>query len=334
MRGWGKNLGIKGVAFVITFFLCLNAETDRMVEVACTLPVTYVNLPDSLVRMDGAPVEAQVRVIFNRKFWQVAPGNLIATIDLGDAVEGIHAFALTPQDVSIPHDRKARVVEVVEPRRIPIRFEKKIRKRVKVFPMDDGVPAEQFVLFGNPRVEPEWVDLIGAESFLSEIDAVYTEQVSLAGLTDDLTSTITIDQTQLEGIVIEPARVEVFFNIEKIEDRILKLRPIRTSPRYGSAVQPDSLDLVVRGPAAMLSEIPESRVRLSLNVSSLQSGDHIYLAEVDEGNRVRYTPRPPNDGEEGEPVLPVLEGSIQNLPDQVVLIDFSPKIFHIVRGAP
>ena len=48
------NLGIRAAAFVIALLLCFKAETDRMVEVDCDVPITYKNLPDSLIQMGEA----------------------------------------------------------------------------------------------------------------------------------------------------------------------------------------------------------------------------------------------------------------------------------------
>ncbi|NNE08514.1 MAG: hypothetical protein HKN20_08130, partial [Gemmatimonadetes bacterium] len=174
MKLVSKNVGVKGVALAITFLLCLGAETDRMVEVDCAVPLQYVNLADSLVQM-GEPIsEAQVRVIFNRKFWQLQPGNLMALIDLAAAERGTHRFTISPEDIAIPHDRKARVVEIIEPKRIALTFEPRIRADIKVLPVAQGAPADGFVVFQEPRVEPERVTVIGARSVVERIEALGT----------------------------------------------------------------------------------------------------------------------------------------------------------------
>ncbi len=332
MTRFGKNLGIKGIAFLITIMLCFNAETDRMVEVECKVPMEFVNVPDSLVRMGEAPEEASVKVIFNRKFWQLRPGNLLASIDLSTARRGTSRFAVLPQDVALPHDRKARVVEIMKPKRVALTFEKKVRKRVKVFPQIDGVPAENYVVFGEPQVEPDRVVLIGAGSVVEDVGAIHTLPIDLSGVTDNVRLSQAIDLTDLPGIATEPQVVEIFLDVEPIENRVLSGCSIRTSPRYGVRLEPDSLELIVRGPAAMLAEIPETRIRLSLNLAPLSNGEYSYLAEVAEGNRIRYFPTTPVEEDSASVPLPDLEGSVQNLPDRVVLVDFNPKVFRIVRG--
>ncbi len=332
MKALSKNAGVKGVALAITFLLCLNAETDRMVEVDCAVPLQYVNLPDSLVQM-GEPIsEAQVRVIFNRKFWQLQPGNLVALIDLAAAGRGTHRFTISPEDIAIPHDRKARVVDIIEPKRIALTFEPRIRADIKVLPVAQGAPGDGFVVFQEPRVEPERVTVIGARSIVERIEALGTLPIDLTGLREDRSEIVRVDLTEWEGVITDPIEVEVFYDLEKIEDRTLAKRSIRMSPRSGTRVIPDSLDLVVRGPGARLDEIPESRIRLSLNVEPINSaGEFSYLAEVMEGNRIRFY-RQLSDGTTEEVALPDLEGAVQNLPDQVVVVDFSPKVFRIVRG--
>ena len=70
MRGIGRNFGIIVGAFVITLLINYTARTGRMVETECDIPLSYVSLPDTLVRMGEAPAEVRVHVMFKRKFWQ------------------------------------------------------------------------------------------------------------------------------------------------------------------------------------------------------------------------------------------------------------------------
>ena len=103
-------------------------------------------------------------------------------------------------------------------------------------------------------------------------------------------------------------------------------------------VEPDSLDVVVRGPAAVLTEIRESRTRLYLDVSMLPEGDHPYITEVVEGNLIHFFPRQPtvdlapaDSAGEGPLPSPELEGEVQNLPELVELVGSSPKVITIRR---
>ncbi|MBN1825325.1 MAG: YbbR-like domain-containing protein [Candidatus Eisenbacteria bacterium] len=341
-----RNLGIKVVAFLITGVLCLNAETERMVEVETDVPVTYINLPDSLVRMGPAPEKVRVRTIFNRRFWQSRPDYLVAEIDLSRARRGTQRFAVTPNAVRIPPDRKARVVDVLDPFRIPLTFDRKVRARVPVAPTLEKEPAAGFVVYGTPVTEPDRVMLIGPESVLEGIDRVETLPVDLSGAEADIRFLSVVDVSPWEQVQSDPAQVEVLVDLERIEDRILLKRPVRTAPRYRVSLEPDSLDLVVRGPTAALERIRESVVRLYIDLSKVSDGAHVYLSEIAEGNGIRFYPRQVRSGmgegdtlavppEEGDPAgsgSPELLGEVQNLPDLVVLVDFSPKIFTVRRG--
>ncbi|MFH1278438.1 MAG: CdaR family protein [Candidatus Eisenbacteria bacterium] len=338
MKRVSVNVGVRAVAFVIALLVCFNAETERMVDVETDVPIQYINLPDSLVRMGTAPAEVRVRATFNRKFWQTAPTYLSVTLDLSRAKPGLQRFAVTPDLILVPPNRKARVVEIVEPRRIPLEFEPRIRRRVAVAPGFDGFPADGFVLYGEPQVEPPEVVLAGPESVVESIEEVVSVTVDLTGAREDVAIDRMVDLTGHDQVTSEPPEVQVLFDIERIEDRILQKRPIRTAPSYRIEVEPDSLDVVVRGPAAVLAEIRESRTRLYLDVSLLPVGEHPYITEVVEGNLIHFFPRQPtvdlaSPGSKGGGALPSpeLEGEVQNLPDLVVLVDSSPKVFTIRR---
>lgn len=334
------NWGIGAAAFLIAFLICFNAETERMVEVETDVPLQYTNLPDSLVRMGDAPEDVRVRAVFNRKFWQTTPNYLEASLDLARAKQGTQRFAVTPDLVQVRPNRKARVTEVIEPRRINLTFESRVRRRVSVVPVFEGDPADGFVLYGQPGAEPPEVSLVGPESVVDEIPEVYSVSVILTGAKEDLAVERPVDLTGYEQVTSEPADVQLLFDIERIEDRILQKRPIRTAPHFRIEVEPDSLDLVVRGPSAALAEIAESRIRLYLDVSSLPEGEHPYITEVVEGNLIHFFPRQPTvdlpgpggkQGSEESVASPELEGEVQNLPDLVVLVDSSPKVITIRR---
>ncbi len=341
MRRLTANLGTRAAALFITVLLCLNAETDRMVRVDTEIPIVYGSLPDSLVQMGEAPEQVRVRAVFNRKFWQTRPEPLSVRLDLSRARRGTQRFPLTPEMVRVPPNRKVRIVEILDPRRIPLVFEPKVKRRVPVLPHFDGVPEEGFVLHGEPEVEPAEVVLIGPESVVSAVEKIWAAMVSLNGVREDVRISQPIDLSPLAQVSAEPSEVEVYFDIERIEDRILQKRPIRTAPRYRIRVEPDSLDLVVRGPAAVLSTIRESRTRLYVDVSALPVGEHVYIAEVVEGNLVHFFPsRPTVDlvpadtlagGMEETLSSPEMEGEVQNLPDLVVLVETSPKVITITR---
>lgn len=339
-----RNLGIKIAAFFITGLFCLNAETDRMVEVDCTIPIHYVNLPDSLVRMGSAPDKIQVRSIFNRKFWQTKPHNLYAEVDLSRARRGTHRFSITPNMVKVSSNRKTRVVDIVDSFRIPLTFERKIHRRVDVFSTHEGNLADGYVIYGRPETDPERVMLSGPESILESITEVSTVPAKLDGVMEDLTTAQAVDLSAYTQVRSDPPQVLVRFDIERIEDRILQRRPIRTAPRYRITVEPDSIDLVIRGPAAALADVHEDRVRLFVDLSDLPVGDHSYRSELLEGNRIRFltAETPPvaadtdsiteAESEDAEVDLsPELVGEVQNLADGIVLVDFSPRNFRYNR---
>lgn len=335
MRHVTGNLGILAAAFLVTIFVCFNAETERVVEVACEVPVSYVNVPDSLVLVGSPPEKLEVRAVFNRKFWQTEPDYLSAEVDLSHMRRGTQRVSATAEAVRVPPNRKARVLEVLAPDPILLTFEPKMSKRVPVVPLAEGAPAEGYALFGVPTAEPARAVLTGPEGTIAGIDAVRTVPVSLSGATEDVRRFQPIDLRGHALVAGEPSEVEVLFDIERVEERSLRRRPIRITERDRVDAEPEAIDLVVRGPAAAIGMIQEIRVRLLLDASSLPYGEHRFVGEVSPGNRIHLfqpTVDMPGRGGAGEGAAPPeLMGQIQNLPESVVLVDFSPKHFTMRR---
>jgi hypothetical protein len=321
------NVGILAGAFLITLVICFRAETERMVEVDCEVPVRYANLPDSLILVGEPPGRLYVRALFNRRFWQTKPDYLTAEVDLSRIKRGSQAVTTTPELVQIPPDRKARIIEVLAPDRLPLTLEAKKRKRVPVVPVPEGAPAEGYALFGAPQSDPARVVVTGAQSALDSISEARTAPVSISGATDDVKSSVAVSLPGHPSVRFDPATVEVRFDVERVEDRVLQRRPVRFAPRERIDFAPESIDLVVRGPSAAVGLIQEARTRLAIDLSALPPGQHDVVAVVSEGNRVRFEA----DAGDADRAPRALVGEVQNLPDSVLLVDISPKRFTIRR---
>lgn len=329
------NLGIRIGALLITVFICLNAETARMVEVTCTVPVEYVNVPDSLVLVGGAVDNLQVRAAFSRRFWQTRPDYLTARIDLSRVKRGTERIAASPDMIQVPPDRKARAIEIVAPDRILLTFEPKVRRRVPVVPPTAGAPAEGHGLLGKAKAEPARVYITGPEGSVEAIREVATLPLLIEGASEDVRATRSIDLSAHPLVRSEPAEVEVAADIERIEDRVLQRRPVRVSPAETASIEPGAIDLVVRGPASAGALLQEERTRVILNVASLPAGSRVFAVEVVERNRLHFfapTVSLDRGSGAGHESHPEFFAEVQNLTEPFVLVEVSPKTFTITRG--
>jgi hypothetical protein len=337
MKRLFRNIGTWLGALLITVFICLNAETERMVEVTCSVPVHYVNLPDSLVLVGGAVDMLEVRAVFSRRFWQTRPDYLTAEIDLSDARRGTERIATPPEIIQVPPNRKARPIEVIAPERILLTFEPKVRRRVPVSAATEGTPSDGYALVGAPKADPSRVFLTGPQGTLDGIREARTAPLSIAGATEDVRGPRPIDLLLYDWVKSDPVEVQVVADIERIEDRVLHRRPVRIAPRDGLRIQPATIDLVVRGPSSAIALLQEERTRIHLDASVLAPGDHTFNVEVAEGNRLHFfTPTVPlgTDGAPGGREIDHAElfGEVQNLPDELLLVDAAPKSFTLHRG--
>ncbi|MGE0592961.1 MAG: YbbR-like domain-containing protein [Vicinamibacterales bacterium] len=201
-------LGLKVVSVALAALLWLTVSSDQSVERALRIPVELINLPPQLEVVGDTPDVVEVRVRGGSAVLaDMAPGALVAVLDLQAARPGRRLFHLTGADVRTPFG-----VEVVQlmPATVPLVFELSENKVVPVVPQVEGEPATGFMRV-SLVVEPAMVAITGPASAVREVTEAITEPVSVAGATSTVLDTATVGVTDPSVRLVTPqaARVSV-----------------------------------------------------------------------------------------------------------------------------
>lgn len=253
------DASIKLLALLITVVLWLSvAGQQRQVkEVTLTgIDISLVSLPASLAITSSEPVQASVTlrgpeeaIRELRLASATRTSDLTAVADLTGATEGIHYFPLRlrglPAGVLIS-------TLLIDPDMVRVSLEPVGSRQLPVDLRPAGTVPEGYRLVST-RVNPETVLVRGPESLIGKMNEVATTTLNLTGRTASFTARLSLDVT-IDDVVALPDEVEVAVTIEEISTtRTITGVAVTTEDGVAAAVEPDTLEVTVRGPASTLA---------------------------------------------------------------------------------
>lgn len=174
LRRWPLKVG--AVAVVTALWVYLGGA--QKFELGLRVPVEYRNVPESLALSGRPATSLEVRLRGTRAALSgVNPESLRATVDLGATERGTNFVAVGREGVNAPAG-----VELVgtEPAVLRLTLERVHRLRVPVRARLRGEPARGYAV-AAVTVVPGTVEVLGPESAVANLQAVYTEPVDLTG---------------------------------------------------------------------------------------------------------------------------------------------------------
>jgi YbbR domain-containing protein len=208
-----RRFGLKVVSVVLAALLWLVVSGEQTVERALRIPLEFTNLPPQLELIGDPPTVVDVRVRGSSgTLSRIAPGELVAVLDVRSARAGQRLFHLTNTEVRAPFG-----VEVVQvtPSNVSMLFEPSAMKRVPIAPEIEGQPAAGFEVTGT-TTEPATVMIVGPGSALKDLSEATTEAVSIAGARSNVIESVTVGVTDPAVRLRDPQTARVTVKITPV----------------------------------------------------------------------------------------------------------------------
>jgi YbbR domain-containing protein len=205
---------------------------------------------------------------------RIAPGDLVATIDLSTAQPGRRLFHLSAERVKAPF---AVAVTQVTPSSVAIRFEPSATRIVPVIPSVEGEPAAGFMV-GTISSDPPTVEIIGPESALRSVTEAITEPVWVGSVSSDVRSTVIVGVAD-EGVRLKSARtaaVSVAI-VPAPEERLLSAVPVRArnlAAGLRATIVPPTVKVRVRGTSEAVAKIRDASIVAYVDLEGIRRGDY------------------------------------------------------------
>jgi YbbR domain-containing protein len=285
-----RHVGLKALSVLMALMLWMAVSGEKTVERGLRVPLELEQMPADLELTGDVPATVDLRVRGpSGTLSRVAPGEIVAVLDLRSAHEGRRLFPVTPEQIRVPFG-----VEVVQvtPSAVAMAFEPSASRQVPVVPAVDGRPAPGYVV-GAKTADPERVEVVGPESVVKTATEVLTEPVTVTGARDRVTQTVALGlldpslrlkNTRSASVTVQivPAPVE-----RTVRGRPIHLRGL--SATLEAQATPAVVDVGVRASRDALNHIEPDNIVAFIDVAGLGAGAYTLTVHADSPSDVGVT---------------------------------------------
>jgi YbbR domain-containing protein len=268
-----RHFGLKALSVVIAALLWVLVGGEKIVERSLRVPLELQNMPDGIEMVGETPGTVDVRVRGSSSaLGNLSVGDVMALMDLSNAVAGRRLFHLAPDDVRVPFGVE---VKNVSPATTTLVFERTMTKTVPVVPSIEGQPAAGFAV-GQIVAEPAQVEVVGPESALQGLQQAVTEPVPIEGATSSVRESVTIGMPNSAARLKSNRNARVFVEIGATRtERTIANVPVQMFHlREGRAARstPSAVVVTVRGREDVLQRLAATTIEASVDLGGLGPG--------------------------------------------------------------
>ena len=229
------RLFTKGNREVLTFLMFLLFalliwflnNMERTIEAEITVPVRYAALPEGVTVSDELPSAIRVTVSDkgqNLYHYVLHAKSLALDIDLTawrqpSGISSIPMTAFFPRLSALM--RPSADLLRCEPEVLNIYFLEKESKTLPVRLVADITPDRQYLMTGEPKVEPSSVSIYAPQALLNAIDTLETECLTVESLRDS--AIFTVPLKAMEGVQFARDNVSVTLKAEPYTETSLTI---------------------------------------------------------------------------------------------------------------
>jgi YbbR domain-containing protein len=284
------HLGLKLLSFVLALLIWMATAGEETVERGLRVPLELQQLPAGLELTGEVPTTVDVRVRGGSgTLSRVAPGDVVAVLDLRSARAGHRLFPLTPDQVRAPFG-----VDIIQitPSAVSIVFDPSATRQVPVVPAVDGRPAPGFVV-GAMTSDPATVDVVGPESAVKRVTFAVTEPLSVSGARDRVRGTVVLGlvDPSLRLKNARSATVTVQIDPAPLE-RTLRHRPVHLKnvpAGLTATADPTAVDVTLRGSRDALNRLDPDEIVAYVDLAGLGAGRYQLTVHADASRDVGVT---------------------------------------------
>jgi hypothetical protein len=282
-----RHLGLKALSVAIAVLVWLSVSGEQIVERSLRVPLELQNIPDKLEIVDVPPPAIDIRVRgASGLLSHLAPGDVVAVIDLSLARPGRRLFPLTPDRVRGPAGVQ---VGQVSPSTIALEFQRSATRSVRVIPPIEGQPAPGYEMQGY-TCQPESVEVVGPDTLLRQLNRVITDPILVAGATASVRETVTMG-VAAPGLRLQtPGKATVIVTIRPVPiERTIRGVPIRlrnVRPDLAGQVTPAEVTIDVKGAKEIVEGLTSEALAASVDLAGRGPGRYNLQVQVAPRQRV------------------------------------------------
>jgi YbbR domain-containing protein len=202
------------IVFITGIWFSVSRGQDTLVSL--DIPVDYTNRPEGTEIVDTSVKSVSLVLSGSGALVKsVTPDQVNVRLDLSNAVIGSNAFAITPEDISLP---PGIVLREVTPPTVDVVLDETIKKQFPIQVDWAGKLSPELILL-DFTMDPETIEIMGGKRILEKITTIYTEKVPLDNLSGkgEITVKLVLNPTVLKIAPGSKDKVTIQYLIRKRE---------------------------------------------------------------------------------------------------------------------
>jgi hypothetical protein len=268
-----RHIGLKLLSVAIAVAMWFAVAGEQTVERTLRSPLAFQNQSDLIEMVGDPPAQVDVRVRGAASLVShLAPGDVVATVDLAGARSGRKIFHLTRGQVNAPFGVE---VTQVTPASISLAFEPTLSRSLPVVPVVEGEPAAGYTT-GQVTTDPPSVEVLGPEGALRHLKSAATEPISVANATRRVRESVNVGLGDSGVRLKRPTLVTVTIPVVPIPvERVVQQVPIRirgVGRDLAAQVVPPTVAVAARGPREHLDRLASGDISAFVDLAGLGPG--------------------------------------------------------------
>ncbi|MBD3403076.1 hypothetical protein GF420_09275 [candidate division GN15 bacterium] len=262
------NFWLKLTAVVLGLLIWLHVATEKEYTHEFRMPVTEVNLGDSLTLASNPPDTLRVAISGTgkqllRKKWR---GRGIR-INASQQTAGRHRIALSTENVSLVGPTgELSLDEIVAPSQVLLNVDRLASVTLPVTGSFVAEPADGFAIATPVLITPDSASLHGPRSVIRRFNDLETESKQLRGLRDDVSIMLALQEPPMYGVSVEPESVRVELRVMPVKTRVFESVPVRvfnSPPDSTVRTVPPTVRIELTGPPTEVDALDGSALTVS-----------------------------------------------------------------------
>ena len=278
-----KNWQLKLIALIFALLLWFHVKSEREYVIEASIPLRVAGYPDYLSLTEPPPESLTVRLMGKGKvLLPLTPTRLKAEVVLNQAEKGVGSYRLSQKDIQIPENYDITVIGIYNPHILTYELDSLKTREVRVSPVFSGKLPTGYVHTGDLDVYPPLVSLRGPAKVIRSRRQVSSGAIALESRTNSFTVDVAV-RNDHPFIQVDPETVTVTYSIERIIEKNvegLAVTPFAAPRNIVYTVEPERIDLVVKGAESLVSGLDVEKVEVKINLRGLDRGTHDLLAEI------------------------------------------------------
>ncbi len=274
-----RNWPLKLLALALAFGVWASVTGERDLVQDFQAPLTLRLTSDRVLATDP-PTTVTVRLRGgSAAIRRLDALRLGVSVDLRDGLVGSREIPLGVEHLAgIPRDVS---LEFINPNRLSLVVDRRVRKTLPVEPTFVGVPPEGYTFYGA-RTEPATLEVDGPESEMEQLEVIQTDPIRLADLTEPETRVVNAvpAQPHVRLVAAISPSVRVIVDATPVERSFEEIKVVLSGARLKVAFTPAKISVTLTGPPHLLDRILPQLMTAQADGSTLTPRPEPYDLEL------------------------------------------------------